>query len=519
MSFLSAYSKIPRNMIRTPCFLVSIIMLLVSTNTFSQSLSEQLYTFDFGLTDLPIPERTRLLSNLGYKGLVFNVNTPAQQDKLQQYLQTEELQSGTLTIPVIYYGYSFSNGQDQGVNPRWKEVMNAIPAETDMWLIINAPSATPQKLRTLLTEVSEEAVRLGKDVVIYPHDNNFIEGVEDIIPYLEDLNLENIYVTFHLCHELREMNRDRLREVFEAANPYLKYVSISGALNTINPNASADWRDAIRPLDDSELDLLELVKIFEDFEYNGPVVLHTFGINRAPEDHLASSIRVWKAMTDRIEVQGNFEAEDFALASGNVDIENTPNTNGGQNLGFIRNDDYVDYYIEVLSSSEYNFQIHASSLGAGGTVEIYTNNEFKGSVSIPVNGAWHMYESYKTSISLDAGSQKLRLVFIGGNDFLFNIDAIQIESNTLSIEEIQDINTPLLYPNPVKDLMHISATNSEKTITVYDLLGAVKISKLLDKNQNQIDLSDLADGIYLIKIINKERSKSEQTIYKVLKIK
>ncbi|TVZ14920.1 carbohydrate-binding protein [Maribacter sp. MAR_2009_72] len=128
--------------------------------------------------------------------------------------------------------------------------------------------------------------------------------------------------------------------------------------------------------------------------------------------------------TTAINLPGNFEAEAFATKTGSVNTENTPGGGGSQNLGFILNGDYTEYLVNAAAGT-YDVDMLASSAGSGGTVEIYSDNVLKGSVTVPVNGAWHNYQAYSTQISLDAGSQTLKLVFIGGSGYLFNIDRLE----------------------------------------------------------------------------------------------
>lgn len=125
-----------------------------------------------------------------------------------------------------------------------------------------------------------------------------------------------------------------------------------------------------------------------------------------------------------ISLPGNFEAEAFATKTGSVNTENTPGGGGSQNLGFILNGDYTEYLVNAAAET-YDVDILASSAGSGGTVEIYTDNVLKGSVTVPVSGAWHNYQAYSTQISLDAGPQTLKLVFVGGSGYLFNIDRVE----------------------------------------------------------------------------------------------
>ncbi|MBW1295585.1 carbohydrate-binding protein [Aquimarina litoralis] len=147
--------------------------------------------------------------------------------------------------------------------------------------------------------------------------------------------------------------------------------------------------------------------------------------------------------TDAINIPGAFEAEDFESKSGSVRVENTPGTNTGKNLGFIKNGDFVEYNANVDSTSEYTFDFYASSKGSGGTVDIVEGGTVVGSVTIPVNGQWHDYKKYSTSVSLSSGEKPLRLVFKGGSGYLYNIDKvvttkIQPVEQTVTLTPIHD---------------------------------------------------------------------------------
>ena len=92
---------------------------------------------------------------------------------------------------------------------------------------------------------------------------------------------------------------NRIDDVFENTKQYIKYSSIAGALSEVNPNPpSGFWDDTIRPLDDSEYNLQDYVNALGASGFNSKMILHTFGIDRAPEDHLAASIAVWEELVD-----------------------------------------------------------------------------------------------------------------------------------------------------------------------------------------------------------------------------
>lgn len=101
-----------------------------------------------------------------------------------------------------------------------------------------------------------------------------------------------------------------------------------------------------------------------------------------------------------------------------------------------------------------------------------------------------------------------------GNEFDFNgaIDDLKIFNNALDgsqILELYNTNTVLssqdfndnnlqasLYPNPVRDILNIEIENDIQSIEIYNIQG----QKVLSSNQKQLNVSDLATGMYMVRI-------------------
>jgi len=79
-----------------------------------------------------------------------------------------------------------------------------------------------------------------------------------------------------------------------------------------------------------------------------------------------------------------------------------------------------------------------------------------------------------------------------------NITITTVPLSTTSFNE----NKVKLYPNPVSDFLNITTSLSLNSYEVYDVLGKV-VLKASDTKSNQIDVSKLNKGIYLIKFDDK----------------
>jgi len=70
-------------------------------------------------------------------------------------------------------------------------------------------------------------------------------------------------------------------------------------------------------------------------------------------------------------------------------------------------------------------------------------------------------------------------------------------NNTLSSSDFSQNNLDVkLYPNPVRDILNIEIEKDIQSIEVYNIQG----QKILSSNQKQINVSDLAAGMYMVRI-------------------
>jgi len=83
-----------------------------------------------------------------------------------------------------------------------------------------------------------------------------------------------------------------------------------------------------------------------------------------------------------------------------------------------------------------------------------------------------------------------------------------------SITDYNQNNLDLnIYPNPAIDniAINIRQNNSKITVNIYNLLGELQYNSLLENNTN-VDISNLANGVYIIEVINDEEIKKAKFI-------
>ncbi len=80
----------------------------------------------------------------------------------------------------------------------------------------------------------------------------------------------------------------------------------------------------------------------------------------------------------------------------------------------------------------------------------------------------------------------------------------------LSINDIEGIAQPKLYPNPAVDWIHVETVQNLKLVEFFTVQG----QKVLESNQTVIDVSTLLPGIYIVKMQEKEGTITVQKLFK-----
>ncbi len=86
-----------------------------------------------------------------------------------------------------------------------------------------------------------------------------------------------------------------------------------------------------------------------------------------------------------------------------------------------------------------------------------------------------------------------------GNSVRSNITT----GNAVGINEVSDELSFNIFPNPTNNMFTVTWEGSfskELTLTIYNTLGSVVKSVLLQQNQQQIDVNDLSNGFYLVEL-------------------
>ncbi len=156
----------------------------------------------------------------------------------------------------------------------------------------------------------------------------------------------------------------------------------------------------------------------------------------------------------------------------------------------------ISWYVDALDDNYYQeyYSVLVSTTGANPSDFTYTI--FAGVMDSP---SWT-----KKSRSLAGfAGQTIRVAFRHHNvtdQFVMLIDDINVTAgNTASIDEVENANV-VLYPNPVTNILNIEAQGIQE-VNVLDVNGRTVMTL---QNTNRIDMTDLANGVYFVRIITTE---------------
>ncbi|WP_435821359.1 family 43 glycosylhydrolase [Micromonospora parva] len=116
------------------------------------------------------------------------------------------------------------------------------------------------------------------------------------------------------------------------------------------------------------------------------------------------------------------EAETIAWSSG---VETEPASEGGMNVGWIENGDYIKVKGVALGSGATSFTARVASASNGGRIEVRlgsTSGTTVGTCNVGVTGGWQAWTTVSCPVSGATGTQDVYLRFAGGSGNLFNVN-------------------------------------------------------------------------------------------------
>ena len=142
------------------------------------------------------------------------------------------------------------------------------------------------------------------------------------------------------------------------------------------------------------------------------------------------------------------EAETMAQENG---IQTEPCNEGGRNVGYIENGDWVKVTGVDFGTGGSSFDARVSSDTNGGNIEIRLdslNGTLLGTCAVSNTGGWQNWALKSTTVNKVTGVHDLYLKFTGGSGYLFNLNWWKFNAAPKSVTadanvDSGEVNTPL----------------------------------------------------------------------------
>lgn len=175
-------------------------------------------------------------------------------------------------------------------------------------------------------------------------------------------------------------------------------------------------------------------------------------------------------------IAGRVEAEDYFFQSG-IELESTTDNGGGQNISYLDNGDYTDYYIDVQDAGSYYVDYRTAALSESGGVKLEIISpegaiDLLHQVSFASTGGWQNWATTRDRVYLPQGAHHLRMTIMAP---LFNMNWLEFTYRSTGIDDQPSESSNIkVFPNPSDGMLFIEGTldgELSAEIQVIDLLG------------------------------------------------
>jgi endoglucanase len=220
-----------------------------------------------------------------------------------------------------------------------------------------------------------------------------------------------------------------------------------------------------------------------------------------------SNLQITNNLPVHITIPGKVEAENFLVNSG-LQLENTTDAGGGQNIGYTNAGDYLDYRVRVEESGEYLVELRVASAGAAGKIELQQLNGAgsvisAATINTPVTGGWQTWQTINTKMELTQGSGILKLKVLQPE---FNLNWLKFTKQIVSGTHPNRQGSLNIFPNPTDRNLRIEVPDDgsyySSSICIRSTSGGIV------KHMNRVNLpqdpdvyiGDLKAGLYVIEL-------------------
>lgn len=230
---------------------------------------------------------------------------------------------------------------------------------------------------------------------------------------------------------------------------------------------------------DTEYHILLNVAVGGDFPGNPN------GSSNFPQTMEVDFVRIYERVQtpfggDAHIIPGLVQAEDFDIGAQGISYNDCDATNnggayrdtgvdiqaaseGGHNIGWICQGEWLEYTLDVQSAGLYTLQARVASQNAGGVFRIERDGvDLTGPVGFASTGDWQAWQSVFASLELQAGEQILRFVNIANPNQEYNLNSLEFTRQGTASCNAADVAEPFGELNFFDVSAYLTAFNAQR---------------------------------------------------------
>ncbi len=175
-----------------------------------------------------------------------------------------------------------------------------------------------------------------------------------------------------------------------------------------------------------------------------------------------------------------------------------------------------------VSSTNFTFELQLDPYGSevswelknSAGITLYSGGGYQDSSPALITQAWNLpvndcytftiNDTYGDGIYTTGGYYKIKnsagTLVLSGQDYTYSQQKIfnVVQLSFLETSEVKQKNVFNVYPNPASDVLNIMKSSDKATFEIYNTVGQLMKTGRIEKNQ--VKVSELSEGIYIIKI-------------------
>jgi sugar phosphate isomerase/epimerase len=260
-------------------------------------LTNPFFAMDTGTVDethKSAKNQVEMLKELGYAGIGYWERNPA---GIAEMLG--ELDKANLKLFGVYFAIKLEDPPEKYTALIENSIRALAGHNTTIWLAMTSDVQQKSSVNSdeqavaIISQIADIANKNDIAVALYPHENFWLEKVEDAVRLVEKSNRRNVGVIFNLYHWLKTDKPANLQTILAKASPYLLAVTINGTSEA----------GTIETLDKGTYDVCSFLQSLKLVGFKGPIGLQGYGLSGDIRENLRRSMQAWREFSQRLAVQ------------------------------------------------------------------------------------------------------------------------------------------------------------------------------------------------------------------------